>query len=275
MTAHGNLRVALVQTDPVLGEVETNLTRLREQLREVAGSDMAVAPELALHGYHLETLADIDSMAVDDPRLRTLGDQGPVVIAGFVERGRHDQYNSAAVVDAGHSQVQRKLFLPTYRSWEERKHFRPGTRLRRFELRAARVGVLICNDLWQPPIPWLAVHGGAEVLVVIANSVQSEAAVPVQTAWDILLKHTAVTLQSYVVFVNRVGIENGTRFWGTSRVLGPDGEELTRLADEPDTAEVTLDLQALRALRRRWPLLREARLDLVAREVAALLAEEE
>jgi len=275
VTAHGNLRVALVQTDPVLGEVETNLARLREQLREVAGSDVAVAPELALHGYHLETLADIDAMAVDDPRLRTLGDQGPVVIAGFVERGRHDQYNSAAVVDAGHSQVQRKLFLPTYRSWEERKHFRPGTRLRRFELRAARVGVLICNDLWQPPIPWLAVHGGAEVLVVIANSVQSEAAVPVQTAWDILLKHTAVTLQSYVVFVNRVGIENGTRFWGASRVLGPDGEELTRLADEPDTAEVTLDLQALRALRRRWPLLREARLDLVAREVAALLAEEE
>jgi len=275
VTAHGNLRVALVQTDPVLGEVETNLARLREQLREVAGSDMAVAPELALHGYHLETLADIDSMAVDDPRLRTLGDQGPVVIAGFVERGRHDQYNSAAVVDAGHSQVQRKLFLPTYRSWEERKHFRPGARLRRFELRAARVGVLICNDLWQPPIPWLAVHGGAEVLVVIANSVQSEAAVPVQTAWDILLKHTAVTLQSYVVFVNRVGTENGTRFWGASRVLGPDGEELMRLADEPDTAEVTLDLQALRALRRRWPLLREARLDLVAREVAALLAEEE
>lgn len=275
MTAHGNLRVALVQTDPVLGEVETNLARLREQLREVAGSDVAVAPELALHGYHLETLADIDSMAVDDPRLRTLGDQGPVVIAGFVERGRHDQYNSAAVVDAGHSQVQRKLFLPTYRSWEERKHFRPGARLRRFELRAARVGVLICNDLWQPPIPWLAVHGGAEVLVVIANSVQSEAAVPVQTAWDILLKHTAVTLQSYVVFVNRVGTENGTRFWGASRVLGPDGEELMRLADEPDTAEVTLDLQALRALRRRWPLLREARLDLVAREVAALLAEEE
>jgi len=275
VTAHGNLRVALVQTDPVLGEVETNLARLREQLREVAGSDVAVAPELALHGYHLETLADIDAMAVDDPRLRTLGDQGPVVIAGFVERGRHDQYNSAAVVDAGHSQVQRKLFLPTYRSWEERKHFRPGTRLRRFELRAARVGVLICNDLWQPPIPWLAVHGGAEVLVVIANSVQSEAAVPVQTAWDILLKHTAVTLQSYVVFVNRVGTENGTRFWGASRVLGPDGEELTRLADEPDTAEVTLDLQALRALRRRWPLLREARLDLVAREVAALLAEEE
>jgi len=275
VTAHGNLRVALVQTDPVLGEVETNLARLREQLREVAGSDLAVAPELALHGYHLETLADIDAMAVEDPRLRTLGDQGPVVIAGFVERGRHDQYNSAAVVDAGHSQVQRKLFLPTYRSWEERKHFRPGTRLRRFELRAARVGVLICNDLWQPPIPWLAVHGGAEVLVVIANSVQSEAAVPVQTAWDILLKHTAVTLQSYVVFVNRVGIENDTRFWGASRVLGPDGEELTRLADEPDTAEVTLDLQALRALRRRWPLLREARLDLVAREVAALLSEEE
>ncbi len=55
----------------------------------------------------------------------------------------------------------------------------------------------------------------------------------------------------------------------------PDGEEVLRLAEEPDTGEVTLDLADLRALRRRWPLLREPRLDLVAREVQALMAEED
>ncbi len=135
--------------------------------------------------------------------------------------------------------------------------------------------MLICNDLWQPPVPWLAVQAGAEVLVVIANSVDSQAAVPVQTAWEILLRHTAVTLQCFVVFVNRVGIENGTEFWGSSRVVGPDGEEHLRLGDEAAVGQVTLDLQALRALRRRWPLLRDARLDLVAREVKVLIDEEE
>lgn len=270
-----HLRVALLQTDPVLGEVETNLAQLREQLRQVPQADLAIAPELALHGYHLGVLTDIDAMTVDDPRLLTLDGHGPAVVAGFVERGRHDQYNSAAVVDAGQARVQRKLFLPTYRGWEERKHFQTGSRLGRFTVRGVPVGVLICNDLWQPPVPWLAVHAGAEVLVVIANSIDSQAAVPVQAAWDILLKHTAVTLQCFVIFVNRVGLENGTQFWGSSRVVGPDGEELVRLADVSAIAEVTLDLQSLRALRRKWPLLRDARLDLVTREVTTLLNEEE
>ena len=269
------LRVALLQTDPVLGEVETNVTRLREQLRQVPQSDLAVAPELALHGYHLGALAEVDAMPSVDPRLLALDGHGPAVVAGFVERGRHDQYNSAAIIDEGSVAVQRKLFLPTYRGWEERKHFRTGSKLGRFTLRGARVGVLVCNDLWQPPLPWLAVHSGAEVLVVIANSVDSQAAVPIQAAWDILIRHSAVALQCYVVFVNRVGTENGTQFWGASRAVGPDGEDLVRLGDAPATAEVDLDLQALRALRRKWPLLRDARLDLVAREVTALLHEED
>lgn len=118
-------------------------------------------------------------------------------------------------------------------------------------------------------------QSGAEVLVVIANSVHSEAAVPVQTAWDLLIRHAAVTLQCYVVFVNRVGTENGAQFWGGSRVVGPGGEELARLGDEPATAQATLDLQALRVLRREWPLLREPRLDLVGREIAALMSDED
>jgi predicted amidohydrolase len=270
-----HLGIALLQNDPVLGEVETNLTKLHEQLRQVRGSDVAVAPELALHGYHLSALREVDSLALDDPRLLTLGEHHPAVIAGFVERRRHDQSNSAAVIDGRRVRVQRKLFLPTYRSWEEGKHFRAGSRLRHFELRGTRVGVLICNDLWQPPLPWLAVQSGAEVLVVIANSVHSEAAVPVQTAWDLLIRHAAVTLQCYVVFVNRVGTENGAQFWGGSRVVGPGGEELARLGDEPATAQATLDLQALRVLRREWPLLREPRLDLVGREIAALMSDED
>lgn len=269
------LRVALLQTRPVLGDVEANLAELHLLLGQFAGSDLVVAPELALNGYYLSGLEDVDALTADDPRLAALGRHGPAVVAGFVERSRHDQYNSAAVIDGEQVQVQRKLFLPTYRGWEERKHFRPGTRLRRFHIRGTQVGVLLCNDLWQPPVPWLAVHGGAEVLVVIANSVRSSAAVPVQRAWEILACHTAVTLQSYVVLVNRVGTENDSEFWGSSRVVGPDGEDLLRLGHEPATGEVTLDLNKLRALRRRWPLLREARLELVAREVQALMAEED
>ena len=155
-----DLRVALLQTDPLLGEVDTNLAALRDQLGQVGDCDVAVAPELALNGYHLGMLQQVDSLTLDDPRLLALGRYPPALVAGFVERRRHDHYNSAAVIDAERLQVQRKLYLPTYRAWEEGKHFKPGSRLRHFDLRGAQVAVLICNDLWQPPLPWLAVHGG-------------------------------------------------------------------------------------------------------------------
>jgi predicted amidohydrolase len=269
------LRVSLLQTAPQLGNVEANLAGLHEELRQVADSDVAVAPELAVHGYFLSELDDVDALSAEDRRIAALGEHGPAVVAGFVESRRHHQYNSAAIVDGDTVEVQRKLFLPTYRGWEERKHFRPGARLRPLTVRGVPSAVLICNDLWQPPLPWLAVHAGAEVLFVIANSVRSHSAVPVERAWDVLLTHSAVALQSYVVFVNRSGAECGAEFWGASRVLGPDGGELARLDTEPGRAEATLDLAALRDLRRRWPLLRESRLELIGQAVDALRDEED
>jgi predicted amidohydrolase len=269
------LQVALLQTAPLLGEVDKNLEQMHDLLRQIPQADVAVAAELALHGYRLGLLDDFEALELDDPRLAELGQHGPVVVAGFVEARRHDQYNSAVVVDGELVQAQRKLFLPTYRGWEERKHFRPGAKLRRFDLRGTNVAVLVCNDLWQPPVPWLAAHAGAEVIIVIASSSHSESAVPVQRAWDVLITHTAVTLQCYVVFVNRVGNELDLDFWGGSYVVGPDGEKLLELGEEAEVGEVRLDLQVVRTLRRRWPLLREPRLDLIAAELHLQMAEEE
>lgn len=285
------MRVALLQTAPRLGDLAGNLAELHEWLGKAAGCDLAVAPELATHGYHLGELTDVEPLACGDDRIVRLGGHGPAAIVGFAEARRSHQCNSAAVVDGGRVAVQRKLYLPTYRSWEEHKHFRPGGRLHRFELRGVRLAVIICNDLWQPVVPWLAVHGGAEVLVVIANSAATDnqegqaglkgqagarqegwarqegrarlpgrarlespmggGAADVRGAWDVLLAHAALALQSYVVFVNRGGVEAGVRFWGGSRVLGMDGEPLALLGEEPGTGAAELDLGALRRHRRR------------------------
>lgn len=275
MKAAGYMRISLLQTAPRLGAVETNLAELHERIRQVSETDLAVAPELATHGYHLGALDEVEPVATTDDRIVSLGGHGPAVIAGFVEAWRSHQYNSAAVVDRERVQVQRKLYLPNYRTWEEHKHFRPGGRLRRFEIRGTQVAVLICNDLWQPVVPWLAAHGGAEVLVVIANSSESMVSVPSKRAWEVLISHAAVALQSYVLFVNRSGAECGARFWGGSRAVGLDGEPLIQLGEDVEVASVELDLTALRRLRRRLPLLKESRFDLVAREATQLATEDE
>lgn len=269
-----SVKVRLLQTNPVLGDVDGNLQRLDNLVADSTGRDLVVAPELATHGYHLSEVPDALPLRPTDERLLKLGTHGPVVVAGFAEAFRHHSFNSAATISGGEAIIQRKMYLPTYRGWEERKHFRPGGKLRCEDILGTRMSVLICNDAWQPAVPWLAAHSGAEVMVVPVNSATSTVGVATSRAWEILLLHAAVVLQSYVIFVNRCGEENQRNFWGGSRVYHPSGEVIAELGSGEGVVDCELDLQELRLLRRRWPLLQESRADVIAREAAKLAAEE-
>ena len=268
------LKVRLLQTAPVLGDVERNLAQLDAMLSSASDCDLVVTPELATHGYHLSEVPHAMPLDPGDRRLLNLGKHGPTAVVGFAEAFRHYSFNSAALLDDGNAVIQRKLYLPTYRGWEERKHFRPGGKVLCHDVLDTRVSILICNDAWQPVIPWLAAHGGAEVLIIPVNSAVSDVGVPTQRAWEILLMHAAVVLQSYVVFVNRSGQESQRDFWGGSRVIHPSGEVLGQLGSEPGELDCTIDLDELRLLRRQWPLLQESRADLVVREATRLASEE-
>lgn len=270
----GVLKVRLLQTDPKLGDVEGNLHRLDTLVRAASDRDLVVAPELATHGYHLGEVPDATPLDPHDPRLLDLGQHGPAAVVGFAEAFRHLTFNSAALLTEGQARIQRKIYLPTYRGWEERKHFRPGGTLHCYDLPKARVSTLICNDAWQPVLPWLAAHRGAEVLVIPTNSATSNVGLPTSRAWEILLLHAAVALQCYVVFVNRCGEENQRDFWGGSCVIHPNGDVMGQLGTEPGELDCELDLEELRSLRRQWPLLQESRAEVIARE-ATKLAEEE
>lgn len=269
------MRVALAQIDCVLGDVDANLAAAAATVRTAAesGADIVVFPELALHGY---TLADVPpgrTLRADDPRLRALSEPGPDVLIAFHENGGVRRYNSAAYVSGGVLRhVHRKLFLPTYGPWEERKHVSPGQVLRAYDTDHGRFATLICADAWQPVVPWLAVQDGAEVLLVTANS--AGGTIDTQSYWDDLLRTASRLLQCWVVFVNRVGVEAGAEFWGGSRVFDPGGHLVARAPlKEPDLLLVDIDVTVGRAARHTFSLLSEARLGVIAREVRRLIDE--
>lgn len=268
------LNIRILQTDPQLGHAADNLAKIDQAVADADGVDLVVTPELATHGYHLSEVPDVEGFDPNDERLAAIGRHGRAAVVGFAERWRHHMYNSAAIISDAGIEVQRKMYLPNYRSWEERKHFRPGNRLRTVDVAGTHVSVLICNDIWQPAVPWLAAHSGAEIIISATNSSRSEIGRRTEEVWDILLQHSAVALQSYVVFANRVGTEAGSTFWGGSRVISPIGEDLGRLGEEEGILDCTLDLSELRLLRRRWPLLQESRADLIAAEAARLAGED-
>ncbi|MFH8490300.1 nitrilase-related carbon-nitrogen hydrolase [Streptomyces longisporoflavus] len=275
------MRVALAQTDCVLGEVDENLAAAREAIGQAAaqGAELVVFPELSLHGYHLGGLRRDTSLDASDSRLRELSAAGPDVIVGFHERTSLRAYNTAAYYSDGrllHS--HRKLYLPNYLAWEERKHVSPGQHLRAYDLPGGhgRAATLVCNDAWQPVLPWLAVQDGAEVIVIPTNSAASLDPEAMDTGlyWDTLLSYTARMLQCWVVFVNRVGNENGASFWGGSRVVDPRGTVVAQAPKwEPGLVTVDIDVHESRRHRRAVPLVAEARLGLVDREVRRLIDE--
>lgn len=272
------LRVALAQVDCVLGEVAENTRQTHEVLERARSeaADLVVFPELALTGYSLGRVNEDVSRSLDDPEITGLAEGAGEIacVVGFAEAGRVHTYNSAAYLERGAVRhVHRKLYLPTYDIWEERKHFTAGDAMRAFDTDVAgRVAILTCFDAWQPALAVLAVQDGARVLIVPANSTGRRPAI--EDEWRDVNRFYARMLECFVIFVNRVGVEGELSFWGGSHVYDPWGELVAEApVDEPALVTADLDLTAVRRRRREMPLVKEARLALLSRELERLAAE--
>jgi predicted amidohydrolase len=275
------MRVALAQVDCALGDVAENARRAQEVIARARdeGADLVVFPELNLTGYALSGVAEDVELALDDPLVGTLAaaTNGIAAVVGFVESGRVHAYDSALFLDGGAIvHVQRKTHLPTYGRWEEHKYFSPGTALRAFDTRLGRAAMLICNDAWQAPLAYVAVHDGARLLIITAaSSLEHEDGTDpaeLERDWGDLLRFHARFLQAWVVFVNRVGKESGVTFWGGSRIVDPWGRIVAQAPRaEEALVHADLDVTAVRRRRRELPLLKEPRLELIRREIDRLI----
>jgi predicted amidohydrolase len=280
------MRITLAQVDSRPGELETNVARAEQVIAEAAstGTDLVVFPELSLSGYTIGDLKEDISIPPDDERIVKLAraaTKGAGVLLGFPEAQAHGLhiYNSAAYYEDGLLvHVHRKLFLPNYATFEERKHFLPGQSSRAFPIMGGRLraATLICNDAWQPQLAYVATQDGALILLVPACSAQSmfPEKYDSRSYWRGITRFYGRMFQLYVVFVNRVGTEGSLRFWGGSHVVDPWGEVIAE-ADEyqEQLLTVDIDLSLVRRRRRDIPLVREGRLGLLRREIDRLLEE--
>lgn len=276
------MRIALAQASCELGDLDANLQRAAEIAEQAQNeqADLVVYPELFLTGYQLGSVNEDVSLTARDERLEELGQVAPDVdlCLGYLEDGLGvHTYNAAGYYDReGLRHTHRKLYLPTYDIFEERKFFSPGQQMRAYDTRHGRMATLICNDAWQPHLVFLAVQDGARVLLVPTNSAQSRfpERYDSRTYWRDITVFYARMFQCYVVFVNRVGRERELEFWGGSHVVDPWGRIVASAPDDEEALTmVDIDLAAVRKRRREVPLVREARLGLLARE-ANRLAEE-
>ena len=261
------MRIALAQLDSRLGDLDANRERARQSILEACagGADLVVFPELQLSGYALAH-ADRETACTADELVPLAAAAGPAsVLLGFNEWSLGRSYNSAAYFEAGALvHVHRKLYLPRTVA-DETELFTPGERMQAFDTAHGRTAVLICNDAWQPVLPFLAAHEGARVLLVPANS--STMLPEAEPYWRDLTRFYARLLQCYVVFVNRVGEEAGLAFWGGSHVVDPFGEIVAEAARcEEELLSVEIEPAFVDARRAALPLLVDPRFDLIRAE---------
>jgi predicted amidohydrolase len=249
------------------------------------GADLVVFPELGLTGYLLQDLNAEVAMRLDDPRLGALAGEtrDMSAVVSFVEESAdHRLFIAAALLEDGAVRhVHRKVFLPTYGLFDERRFFAAGTVVRATPSRlGVGVGVAVCEDFWHLSVPALLALDGAQILINVSSSpgrdvaAINEVGLGTATSWRTLMRAYAQLTTSLVVFVNRVGVDESITFWGGSEVIGPSGAALFQapLLDEGlFVAEV--DLADVRRERVTLPLLRDERPEVVLRQLERIVRE--
>ncbi len=272
-----DLTAALVQIKPKLGRVADNLVLIRQQvtLAIEQGADLAVLPELALTGYFLKDLVPEVALPLESPELAALQELSRriSIVVGFVEVTPDFQfYNSAVWLEDGQlKHLHRKVYLPTYGLFDEQRYLGRGDRFRAFDTKFGRVGLLVCEDMWHLSAPYLLAMDGATSLVCLSSSPGrgvEEGELGAAAAWRNLTTAMARFLTCRVLYVNRVGFEDGVSFWGGSHAVAPSGQIIAAAPEfEESLCLVRLAAGDLRRERISSPLLRDENFCVTQREL--------
>jgi NAD+ synthase (glutamine-hydrolysing) len=243
------LRLALAQLDVTVGDLPGNEQRITERIAEArdAGAQLAVLPELALTGYPPEDLLLKHHFLLDtrDALERIASEtRGIVALVGFPERAE-DVYNACAILAEGRVQaVYRKVHLPNYGVFDEHRYFQSGPGGGLLQLGPHRLGITICEDIWEPGPP--ASEEAAAGATVIVNLSASPYHAGKGIERERMLAQRARDNLVCVAFCNLVGGQDELVFDGHSLVLDHEGEVIARGAQfeealviatvEPDVA---------------------------------------
>ncbi len=279
------LTLALAQITTRLGDVAANLEKHLNLIAEARaqGADLIMFPELSLTGYVLQDLTPEVALRPTgaDPLFKPLLEASKDIdlLVGFVEaERRHRFYIAAAYLSQGEViHVHRKVYLPTYGLFDEGRFFAWGDRVRAFDTRFGRCGVLICEDFWHASPPYLLWLDGADLMLFTSASpgrgLNQEPRLESARWVEQINQAYASLFTTFVAHANRVGFEDGLNFWGGATVFDPEGR---RLAHGPYHEEALtlaeLDLDQLHRTRARLPLLRDERTALMQRELQRILS---
>lgn len=280
------IKIGFLQQHNVADQ-QLNITRLASGIANLAehGAQLIVLQELHNSLYFCQTenvnLFDL-AEPIPGPSTNFYGElarqYGVVIVTSLFERRAAGLYHNTAVViekDGTIAGKYRKMHIPDDPAYYEKFYFTPGDLgFHPIETSLGKLGVLVCWDQWYPEAARLMALQGAELLIYptaigYESSDTEDEQQRQREAWTTVQRGHAVANGLPVVSVNRVGYEpdpsgqtKGIQFWGSSMVVGPQGEMLYHASEvEEECTIVSVDLNHSEHVRRWWPFLRDRRID--------------
>lgn len=279
------MRIGIIQQNGS-ADAHDNQKRIAEKVRRLAAAGAKLIVNQELHdGLYFCQTEDVNTcgLAVSIPGDSTdfygalARETGTVIVTSLFERRTAGLYHNTAVVferDGTIAGKYRKMHIPDDPAYYEKFYFTPGDLgFEPIDTSVGRLGVLVCWDQWYPEAARLMALRGAEILIYPTaigweSSDTPEEQERQREAWTTVQRGHAVANGLPVVTVNRVGNEsdpsgatNGIQFWGSSFVVGPQGEFLYRAGTEEECVTVDVDMRRCEQVRRWWPFLRDRRID--------------
>lgn len=282
MLKNDKIKIALAQIAPKLGDLKSNLDKHLKYIDQAKKekADLILFPELSLTGYSLKDAVYDVAMKIDDDFLKPLleSSENISISFGMVELTTNLQAkNTQLFIENGKiTSRHRKVYLPTYGVFEEKRYFSAGDRFHAFDSDLGRIGMLICEDMWHFSSTMILSQDGASIILCssagLLRSMQSKGKPDNIQVWENLNSSSAHNFTSYFVFCNRVGIEDGLIFWGGSEIVDPNGKVVVKAPYFDESLIVgEVNQKSLKNARIHTTLLSDEKLELVVDELQRII----
>ena len=249
------MRLALCQMNATVGDIAGNAERIAAGIRDAreAGAELVLFPELALTGYPPEDLLLKEHFLADArAALEQLAGQARDIVAvvGFPERAE-DVFNAAAMLaDGSVHAIYRKVYLPNYGVFDEQRYFQAGPSGAVVDIGSERIGLTVCEDIWEPgpPASQEALAGATLIVNISASPYHAGKGAERER----MFAQRARENLTCVAFCGLVGGQDELVFDGHSCVIDHKGATIARAAqfcEELLIADVDLAASAAARLR--------------------------
>lgn len=227
------LRVAVAQMNSIVGDFKYNSDCILDCIAKAVrcNADIIIFPELVLTGYPPEDLLlKNDFIEKNNKFLQYLTSsiKNIITVIGYAEKKKPSLYNSAALIYKGKVVGNyRKMILPNYGVFDEKRYFVEGVRPFYFILNGMKIGLTICEDIWDSNGPGKQIcdKGQVDILINISSSPYFKG--KAKTREDLIRKR-AHQFKAHIIYANLVGGQDELVFDGHSLVVAPDGTIIER-----------------------------------------------